>query len=75
MEGLVAEEAQNGPRKMKKKTQILRDIIRPLTPEFEVESEKVQFSRKCLNFLDFFDRRRTWEKTQNVIVIYATKSE
>ena len=44
MEGLVAEEAQNGPRKMKKKTQILRDIIRPLTPEFEVESEKVQLS-------------------------------
>jgi len=39
MAGLVAEESQNGPRKMKKKTQILRDIIRPLTPEFEVESD------------------------------------
>ena len=44
MKGLVAEEQQNGPRKMKKKTQILRDTIRPLTPEFDVETEMVQFS-------------------------------
>jgi len=39
MKGLVAEEQQNGPRKMKKKTQILRDTIRPLTPEFDVETD------------------------------------
>jgi hypothetical protein len=57
MAGLVAEESQNGPRKMKKKTQILRDIIRPLTPEFEVESEKVQFSRKCHEFFIWFFRQ------------------